>query len=59
MVANRKEDVSRRNITLHPETYDKLDTFLLELIQKTKDPKTSRNDAIEALLEEHTKRGKA
>ena len=59
MVANRKEDVSRRNITLHPDTYSKLDTLLLEMMQERKNPKMSRNEVVEALMEEHyEKRGK-
>ena len=59
MVANRKEDVSRRNITLHPETYERLDKFLFELATKTRNLKTSRDEAINALLDEHYgKRGK-
>lgn len=57
MVANRKEDVDRRNITLHPETYERLDKFLFELAQKKGDLKVSRNDAIEALLDEHYQKG--
>lgn len=56
MVAKRKEDVDRQNITLHQNTYAKLDKFLLELMQRKHDPKISRNDAIEALLEEHNER---
>jgi hypothetical protein len=53
MIQRRKDDVERRNVTLHPDTYAKLDKYLLELMQKRNSPKLSRNDAIEALLEEH------
>jgi hypothetical protein len=49
----RKDDVERRNVTLHLDTYAKLDKYLLELMQNRNSPKLSRNDAIEALLEEH------
>jgi len=53
MSKKRKQDVDRRNITLHSDTYAKLDKYLLEIMQQRNDLKLSRNDAIEALLEEH------
>ena len=60
MAAKRKEDVRKRNITVHLPTYEKLDKFLFELAQKKHDLKVSREDAIEALLEEHySKSGRA
>jgi hypothetical protein len=53
MAQKRKKGVDRRNVTLHIETYDRLDKFLLGLMQERNKTKVSMNDAIEALLDEH------
>jgi hypothetical protein len=53
IVAGEKEEVGRRNITLHFETYERLDKYLFELAQRKRVLKVSRNDAIETLLDEH------
>ena len=60
MVKQRKHTVDYRNVRLSIETYQKLDKYLLELIQKRGDRHISLDEAIKSLLESHysTKRNK-
>lgn len=53
----RSESVEYRNIRLKMETYTKLEEYKVSLINKKKDSHISLDDAVEALLEEHRKRG--
>ncbi len=41
------------NIVLKLGTYDRLEAYKTELITKTKDPKITFDDTINALLDEH------
>ena len=53
MVKQRKEDVDYRNVRLSIDTYNKLDKYLLELMQKRRDRHISLDEAINSLLEDH------
>ena len=45
--------MKKRNIVLRIETYERLQRYLLELIQRRGDPKITFDEAINALLDEH------
>ena len=49
----RKHGVKKRNIVLKIETYERLQRYLLELIQRRGDPRITFDEAINALLDEH------
>jgi hypothetical protein len=49
----RKETVEYRNVRLSIDTYDKLDKYVLELMQKRADRRTSLDEAIESLIDEY------
>jgi hypothetical protein len=53
MVKPRKDDTDYRNVRLDIDTYNKLDRYLLELIQKRGDRRLSFNEAIKSLIEDH------
>jgi hypothetical protein len=42
-----------RNVRLYIDTYNKLDRYLLELMQKRGDRRLSFDDAIKTLIEDH------
>jgi hypothetical protein len=52
----RESKVKKRNIVLRMETYERLQQYLLELIQKRGNPKITFDEAINALLDEHEER---
>jgi hypothetical protein len=52
MVRPRK-NVSKRNIALRIETYERLERFLLELMRKRGTARVTFDEAINALLDEH------
>jgi len=51
----RKRGVKKRNIVLRIDTYERLQKYLVELIQRRGDPRITFNEAISALLDEHEK----
>jgi hypothetical protein len=51
MARDRKETVDFRNVRLSIETYDKLDKYLLELMQKRGNRRLSLDDAVKSLME--------
>jgi hypothetical protein len=53
MVKPRKDDTDYRNVRLYIDTYNKLDRYLLELMQKRGDRRLSFDDAIKTLIEDH------
>jgi hypothetical protein len=53
MVKPRKDDTDYRNVRLYIDTYNKLDRYLLELMQKRGDRRLSFDDAIKSLIERH------
>jgi hypothetical protein len=53
VVKQRKEDVDYRNVRLSIDTYNKLDKYLLELMQKRGDRRISLDEAINSLIEYH------
>jgi hypothetical protein len=53
MVKPRKDDTDYRNVRLNIDTYNKLDRYLLELIQKRGDRRLSFDEAIKSLIEDH------
>jgi hypothetical protein len=53
MVKPRKDDTDYRNVRLNIETYNKLDRYLLELMQKRGDRHLSFDEAIKSLIEDH------
>jgi hypothetical protein len=61
MAKQRKQTVEYRNVRLSIETYNKLDKYLLELIEERKDRHISLDEAVYSLIEAYsstkTKRG--
>ncbi len=53
MIKKRKNNVEYRNIRLSIETYNRLDKYLLELMQKRADTRVSLDDAIKSLIEDY------
>ena len=53
MVKLKKDDIDYRNVRLYIDTYNKLDRYLLELMQKRGDRRLSFDDAIKTLIEDH------
>jgi hypothetical protein len=53
MVKQREDSVKYRNVRLSIETYNKLDRYLLDLMQKRGDSRISLDDAIKSLIEEY------
>ena len=53
MVKPRKDDTNYRNVRLYIDTYNKLDRYLLELMQKRGDRRLSFDEAIKSLIEDH------
>jgi hypothetical protein len=53
MIKQRKDSVKYRNVRLSIETYNKLDRYLLELMQKRGDRRISLDDAVKSLIEEY------
>jgi hypothetical protein len=53
MVQPRKDDSNYRNVRLNIDTYNKLDRYLLELMQKRGDRRLSFDEAIKSLIEEY------
>ncbi len=49
----RKSEVKKRNVVLKLETYERLQRYLLKLIQERKNPKITFDEAINALLDKH------
>jgi hypothetical protein len=61
MAKQKKQTVKYRNVRLSIETYNKLDKYLLELIEERKDRHISLDEAVYSLIEAYsstkTKRG--
>ena len=57
MVKSRK-NVSKRNVALKIETYNRLEKFLLELMRDRGSPRVTFDDAINALLDRYERNGK-
>jgi hypothetical protein len=61
MAKQRKQTVEYRNVRLSIETYDKLERYLLTLIEERKDRHISLDEAVYSLIEAYsstkTKRG--
>ena len=53
MIKKRKNGVEYRNIRLTIETYNRLDKYLLELMQKRADTRVSLDDAIKSLIDDY------
>jgi hypothetical protein len=53
MSKQRKQTVKYRNIRLSLDTYEELDKYLFELMQKRGERRLSLDDAVKALLDEH------
>ena len=53
-----RTNVSKRNIVLKIETYNRLEKFLLELMKDRESPRITFDEAVNALLEEHEDREK-
>ena len=53
LAKQRKETVEYRNVRLSIDTYDKLDRYVLELMQKRADRRISLDEAIESLIDEY------
>ncbi len=51
MPKRRKQNIKYRNVRLSIETYQKLDNYLIELIQKKGDRHISLDEAIKSLIE--------
>lgn len=51
-----KKRVSKRNIVLKIETYNRLEKFLLEVIKKKVSPRVTFDEAINFLLNEYKNR---
>ncbi len=49
-------NVLKRNIVLRIETYERLQKYLLELMQKRGSPRVTFDEAITTLLDEHERR---
>lgn len=49
----KKETTNYRNIRLSLETYQQLDTYLLELVKTKANRRISLDNAVKSLLEEH------
>ena len=49
----RKQNVEYRNVRLSIKTYEKLDKYLIELIQKKGDRHISLDEAIKSLIESY------
>jgi hypothetical protein len=59
VVKLRKDSVKYRNIRLSIDTYNTLDRYLLDLIQKKGDRRLTLDDAIKSLIEDyHSKKTK-
>lgn len=50
---SQRNGVKKRNVVLRIETYQRLQKYLLELMQKRGDPRITFDDAIATLLDEH------
>ena len=48
--------MKKKNIVLKLETYERLQNYLLELIQERGNPRITFDEAISALLDEHGRR---
>ena len=53
MVKQRKQSVEYRNVRLSIDTYQKLDKYLIELIQNKGDRHISLDEAIKSLIDSH------
>ena len=53
MARQRKQSVEYRNVRLSMKTYNKLDKYLLELIQKRSDRHISLDEAIDSLIDSY------
>jgi hypothetical protein len=51
LARQRKQTVDYRNVRLTIDTYQKLDKYLIEVIQKRGDRHISLDDAIKSLIE--------
>jgi hypothetical protein len=51
MAKQRKQTVEYRNVRLSIGTYNKLDRYLLELIEKRGNRHISLNEAVDSLIE--------
>ncbi|MEM1949429.1 MAG: hypothetical protein QXO30_07505 [Candidatus Caldarchaeum sp.] len=48
-----KGKVSKRNVALKIETYNRLEKYLVELMRKRGSPRITLDEAVNALLDEH------
>jgi len=53
LVKQRKQAVEYRNVRLSIQTYQKLDKYLIELIQKRGDRHISLDEAIKSLIDSY------
>ena len=51
LAKQRKQGIEYRNVSLSIDTYQKLDKYLLELIEKRGDRHISLDEAIKSLIE--------
>jgi hypothetical protein len=54
MAKQRKQTVEYRNVRLSIETYNKLEKYLLELIEERKDRHISLDEAVYSLIEAYS-----
>jgi len=52
----KRSCVKKKNVVLKLETYERLQKYLLELIQERGNPRITFDEAINALLDEHERR---
>jgi len=57
MPKSRKK-VSKRNIVLKIETYNRLEKFLLEIMKMKSSPRVTFDEAVNFLLDEHERKVK-
>lgn len=53
LIVQKKKKVARRNVVLKIHTYERLEKYKVELVNKREDPKVTFDDAINSLLDEH------
>jgi len=53
MTRKKKEIASIRNVRLRAQTYERLEKFKVELIQRKGKPQVTFDDAVNYLLDEH------
>lgn len=56
MARPRSGTVDSRNVKLDITTYDRLDKYVIELVNQLGKSKVSKSEAVAALLDEHDRR---